>query len=152
MRKFVLALPVVFLLLAAEEGKKDTKGELKKFEGTWVPVSVEINGNKVPDETVKEIQLTFKGNSVTRKIKDKTAKATFKVDPSKDPKWFDGKGEVEEKEVYVKGVYKFEDGRLTICVARGSSKELKRPKKFSTEGGTQEAPLILVVLKKAKGE
>jgi len=150
MKKCILAVPVVFLLLAAEEGKKGANKELKTFEGTWVPVSVEVNGNKLPDETVKEIQLTFKGNSVTRKIKDKTVKATFQVDPTKAPKRFDGKGEVEEKEVHVKGIYKFENGQLTICVARGTSKELKRPKEFSTEGGTQEAPLILIVLKKAK--
>ena len=152
MKKCILAVPVVFLLLAAEEGKKDANKELKKFAGTCVIVSGEINGNKVPDDWVNKTPQTFKGNSVARKFKDKTVKATFQVDPSKDPKWFDGKGEVEEKEVHLRGIYKFEDGQLTICVARCIGKELKRPKEFSTEGGTKKTFLILIVLKKAKAK
>ncbi len=152
MRKFVLALPVVFLLLAAEEGKKDAKKELKKFEGTWVPVSAEVNGNKLPEDALKELKLTFKGNTVTRQYKGMTVKATFKVDPSKDPKQFDAKGEEDGKEVKALGIYKFDGDRLTVCSVRGRGKELKRPKEFSTEGGTEKAAVILVVLKKAKGE
>jgi uncharacterized protein (TIGR03067 family) len=91
-------------------------------------------------------------NTVTRQTKDKTVKATFQVDPSKEPKQFDAKGEEDGKEAKALGIYKFEDGKLTICSVRGRGKELKRPKKFSTEGGTKEAAVILVVLKKAKGE
>ena len=152
MKKCILVFPVVFLLLAAEQGKKDAKAELKKFEGTWIPVSGKINGNKLPEDALKELKLTFKGNTVTRQTNDKTVKAIFQVDPNKEPKQFDAKGEEDGKEAKALGIYKFEDGKLTICSVRGRGKELKRPKEFSTKGGTKEAAVILVVLKKAKGE
>jgi uncharacterized protein (TIGR03067 family) len=149
MRRYVLVLPVVALLLAADKPTADMKKELKKFQGTWIPVSVEANGKPVPREDLKDLRITFKGQRVTRKIKDDTAHATFSVDPSPNPKWFDATGVREGKEVSIAGIYKFDRGRLTLCI-RYNPVQQKRPTEFSTKAGTKESPLIMVVLKKRK--
>ncbi len=149
MKKIVLALPVVFLLLAAKQSEKDAKKELKKFAGTWEAVSLEVNGTKAGANEGKGLKAIVEGNTLTIKHGEKTVKATFTIDPSKDPKWLDSITKAGGKELKSLGIYKFEDDKLSICYTLGSG---KRPKKFSTKGGTKEAPIFLTVYEKAKEE
>ena len=135
----------------ADRPTGDVKKELEKFQGTWGPVSVEANGEPVPREDLKGPRITFKGQNVTRRYKGETAHGTFTIDPSKDPKWFNATGTQGGKEVKVVGIYKFDRGRLTVCI-RYNAADRKRPTEFSTKGGTKESPVVLMVLKKRKAE
>src|SRR5262249_19704379 len=81
----LLLVPVAFLLIAAEDAKKD----LKKLEGTWSLVSGELAGQKLPEDAVKNSELTIKGNKHTVKVGDDTFIGTHKVNPDKSPKAID---------------------------------------------------------------
>src|SRR6266496_1515652 len=57
MRMRWMALLVAGLLVAAVTAGDDAKKERKKLEGTWTAVSMEKDGEKIPDDTVKELKL-----------------------------------------------------------------------------------------------
>jgi uncharacterized protein (TIGR03067 family) len=147
MRRYALVIPVVVLLTGADRPTGDVKEELKKFQGTWVPVSLEINGKQAPRQDLKSFRITFEGRNITRRSKDGTVHATFAIDPSKDPKWFDATAVQDGKKAKAVGIYKFDRGRLTLC-SRHNAAEGQRPTEFSTKGGTKESPLVLGVLKR----
>jgi uncharacterized protein (TIGR03067 family) len=146
MLRYVLVIPVVALLVGADKPTGDVKNERKMFQGEWVPVSLEINGERVAREAFQSTQITFKGQSVTRKSKDQTVRATFTIDPSKNPKWFDATAVHEGREVKSVGIYKFERGRLTLCTRYNAAG--KRPTEFSSKGGTKESQIVVVVLER----
>jgi uncharacterized protein (TIGR03067 family) len=148
MQKYVLAIPMVVLLLGADQANKGSKKELKKFQGTWVAVSLEVNGTGAK-EGAKDFKATIKGNQITIKQGQKSGKATFTIDPSKNPKWLDATAKQGAEEVKSLGIYKFDGDKLTVVYAHGDA---KRPKKFSSKGGTKEAPVFMVVYKKGKSE
>jgi uncharacterized protein (TIGR03067 family) len=139
----------VGLLVAADNPKGGVKKELKKFQGKWVLVSMEFNGKAAPAEAVKKVRLTVKGNKVTIHEGEKETKATFKLNPAKDPKWLDATATVNGKEEKTLGIYKFDGGKLTVCYSHVTG---NRPKEFSSEGGTKEKPLILAVYQRPKKE
>jgi uncharacterized protein (TIGR03067 family) len=129
MRVCALATAAVGLLIAvstlqsvAQEGKDDlVKQELKKFQGTWTVAALEENGQKIPEDKLKEagLKVTIKGNSFVYKVGDKTVvEGTFTIDPSKNPKQLDSEGMnpggKKEKTI---GIYRFEANTLVICFA-----------------------------------
>jgi uncharacterized protein (TIGR03067 family) len=134
-------------LLVAGDKKEDAKKDLKKFQGQWVAVSVELNGKAVPDEAVKSVKVTVKGNKVTIKEGDMTSEGKFTLDPTKKPKQIDGTAKEGDKEVKTIGIYEFDGDKVKICYALAGK---ERPKEFSTKAGTQQSPLILTVYKRAK--
>src|SRR4051812_21154096 len=80
------------LALAADDKKDDAKDELKKFDGTWVVVSVEMDGEKAPEEGIKKAmpKAVGKEGTVTFFAEGKEqGQATFTVDPTKKPKTLD---------------------------------------------------------------
>jgi uncharacterized protein (TIGR03067 family) len=129
--------------LVRADVKDDVQAELKKFTGTWKVVSVEVNGDKIPDEKREKARLIFDGEKVTFKDfgDDKEQKTTFKVDPSKKPATIDIEAPPGEKES-VQGIYKFEDGKLTICGSTTGT----RPTEFKAA----DKKVVLLVLEKEK--
>ena len=66
---FVFATVMTFLwsvstFAVAQMQEKSTDTELQKFQGTWVMISAEMDGKKVPEEHVKQNKITFVGNKV----------------------------------------------------------------------------------------
>jgi uncharacterized protein (TIGR03067 family) len=143
-RSVRLVAAFVLLLIPAlvwADAKDDAKAELKKFAGTWKVLSVEADGKKIPDEEREKARLIFDGENVTfKEFGGKDDKKTFKIDPSKKPATIDIEGPAGEKEG-VKGIYKFEDGKLTIC----ASDKGERPTEF--KAGDK---VVLLVLEKEK--
>jgi uncharacterized protein (TIGR03067 family) len=110
--RFAIPLGVVLLLGAGKAPKNDK--ELQKFQGTWVAVTVEINGNE-EKEAVKGLVATVAGNKITIKHGKRSTEGTFTIDPSKKPKWLDSKAKVGDKEITTVGIYKFDGNKLIIC-------------------------------------
>ena len=53
-------------LLGADTAKDDAvKKDLKKLQGTWTVVSMEMDGKFLPDESRQKIKLTIKGENFT---------------------------------------------------------------------------------------
>jgi uncharacterized protein (TIGR03067 family) len=129
----VLVAAGAALALAADEKKDDAKDELKKFEGAWVLVSSEHDGEKAPEELIKTAKASVKGDKVTLSVGGKTVmEAEFKVDPTKKPKTIDSTataGPDKGKKSF--GIYEMEGDTLKICY-----NEKERPKEFSAKKGS----------------
>jgi len=141
MRRYGILLVTVGLLMGAQDNKKDaSKAELKKLQGTWTVVSLEGNGEKVPEETTKKMKFIVKDNNWTLDRGDDSIKGTVKLNPSKNPKEFDA--ELEESGDKVLGLYEFKGDTVKMCWTNPGG---ERPAAFS--GGEGKT---LVVYKKSK--
>jgi uncharacterized protein (TIGR03067 family) len=132
--------------LAAGQEKKDAP----KLDGTYLIVGLEAGGEKFPAELFDKAPeatrtIVIKGDKLIAKKDGKEEAITFKTDTSKTPAHInatetkpDGKTETSY------GIYKLENGVLTICMVEGG-KEADRPKEFKT---TKESKTILMTLKK----
>jgi uncharacterized protein (TIGR03067 family) len=85
-----LGLLVGILPARAIDADDAVKKELAVFAGEWKIVSRTHDGTVTPAETIKDRIMTFKEASYTIRDGDEIyVSATVKLDPSKDPKWFD---------------------------------------------------------------
>jgi uncharacterized protein (TIGR03067 family) len=82
-KKTLLGVLVIGLMTAADEKKPDDVKD--KLKGTWVMVSIEFGGMKVPDDVVKGQSITFEDDKATQRDKDKVEPMTYKIDASKKP-------------------------------------------------------------------
>lgn len=149
MRWKVLAIVVAIgVLTAADDPQGDAaKKELKKLEGSWVPVSLRLGGKEAPKEAIQNLTLTFMGNKFTVKAGDKVfGTGTVKIDPTKELKTMDTRyTEGENKGKTEVGIYKLEGDTLTTCFAETGND--KRPTSFSSKEGSKQE---LTVFKRAK--
>jgi len=104
------------LLLAQDASTEEkNKQELENLQGEWVLTSQFSRGKKVvPKPDSPFAKFTIKGNEIIFPL-DKSIKATFKIDASKDPKWFDETNEGRGTRLLI---YKLEGDSLTICTGR----------------------------------
>jgi uncharacterized protein (TIGR03067 family) len=106
------------------------KAELKRFEGTWKYVSLEMNGKLVPEASLKDSRLVFEGDRFTSKG-DATSTGTFVVDPTVMPKTIDISVEANGQKFKVLGIYTLEGDTYKICSSLGGK---PRPTDFSGKG------------------
>jgi uncharacterized protein (TIGR03067 family) len=112
----MISLTILFVLLLPDDPTSDKVEKLiaeetKTLQGTWKVVKLEPSELKVKDDyrvIFKEGKVTF-GDQPPRK---------FKLDPSKEPKWFDNDlaplfGE-KNKEFYAPGIYKLDGDKLIL--------------------------------------
>jgi uncharacterized protein (TIGR03067 family) len=144
-RWLLVAAAVVIL---GAEGKDDTKGDMKKIQGTWTVAALERDGQKIDLSTEEHVpaKAVFEGETVTITMKDgKTHKGTIKLDATQSPKAIDlipGGGPNKGK--VMKGIYSLKDDTLAIC--HGSSGD-ERPKAVGTKKGSKA---MMVVFKRSK--
>lgn len=135
MRTTLLLAAIV--VLGAADKDDDAKKELQKFEGTWVMVSGEKDGEKVADEHVKKSKIIWKGKEVSlltpHQSKD-VIRATITVDPSKEPKEMDWVRSTDpDTGKAFHAIYEFiGDDQYRVCFAPAGK---DRPKEFRTKAG-----------------
>jgi uncharacterized protein (TIGR03067 family) len=118
------------------------------MQGTWTVVSIEVNGQKLPQDKVGDAQAVIQEDHYT--LHD--FRLTFKLDPSKNPPTIDMQGKTGRNEpLTMIGIYELDGDTLRICFAKPSIKdrppETDRPKEFKTMPGTG-ASLIIYQRKK----
>jgi uncharacterized protein (TIGR03067 family) len=116
-------------LVTVDEPKDDAvKKDLQKLQGNWTVISIEVNGNKIPEDKIGDPKAVFKGDQYS--IHD--FRLTITIDPTKKPKTInmDGK-DGNGKPLTMIGIYEVEGDTLKICFAKPGEKE--RPSTFETK-------------------
>lgn len=93
--------------------------ELKVFQGEWKVVWLESGRKKRTAKEMEGMRWTFKGNQIDGANAGQKPQnlGEFKLDPGKDPKQIDLLvTEGNDKGTTLTGIYKLEDGRLTISL------------------------------------
>jgi uncharacterized protein (TIGR03067 family) len=150
-KKAMLTGAGVFLLAAlplgaADKDKdaKDDKFDAAKLVGTWKYVSGETNGQKVPEDHLKDSSVVITKDTITLKGQD-TFVIAYTLDAKKSPvavsmKITDGP---VGKDSTAEGILELNGDDLKICYAP----EGEAPKKFEAKDGSKHH---LFVLKRAK--
>ncbi len=146
-----LAIALGALGLAAARAE-DTKDDLKKLAGAWKCASKQIDGGEVPADVAKMLGYTFKGDTLTmrgglaragdRYIPTATTHSyKVKLGAKDDLKTIDLAPTAKGNKIA--GIYKFEDGKLVLCLGLNG----KRPEKFESKN---DSATDLSTLEKAK--
>jgi uncharacterized protein (TIGR03067 family) len=126
---------------------KAIQAELKRFESTWRFVSIDVEGNLVPEELFQADTLVLKGKNFTSNVRGEITHGVFKIDPTANPKtiditFTDGPG----KDNTQKGIYELDGDTQKICIARPGE---ARPKSFDTKSASGH---MIEVLKREKAQ
>jgi uncharacterized protein (TIGR03067 family) len=150
-RSAVLAGVVLAALASLAIADDAADKEAKRLEGTWKFLSLSVDGDEAPQEFIQKGRWSIRGKEITIPGPG-GGKLSYKVDPSRSPKAIDMTGsDGPGRGKTLKGIYKIEEGRLTICLPGGKKEspdlDLARPEEF---GGGQGKSLI--VLERSKDE
>lgn len=104
----------------------------ERFQGTWQLVCAESNGEKAPEERVRQIRVIIRGSSHSVMFGDQKVveNVKFELDPSTTPSSTTDTLDDGRK---VRGIYKIEGDRLTSCVA---AIDAERPTDFTAPAGS----------------
>lgn len=154
------ALLIVVLVPCLVANAADTKHttepharEIKALQGSWAPTSIEINGDKLTGDRMKEaaeLRLVFEDGKGSIKKGDQVLQEfTFTVDPKQHPKALDLtllNGSGESKQYVGKkslAIYELKGDSLKACWTLFQA-ERARPTGFST---TPDSNLLLATYK-----
>lgn len=142
----VIVIPLcVLAFLGVQASMADDNAEgLKKLNGEWAVVSMEVAGRKMPDAITKMIKLINKDGdyTVTAESDDK---GTFTIDVSKKP-----------NTMTIKGVEGPNKGKTFLCIYEQTGDDMKIcydltgkefPKEFKSEAGKL---VMLAIYKRVK--
>jgi uncharacterized protein (TIGR03067 family) len=128
------------LLVAEGEPKKDAvKEDMKKLQGTWMYVSAEKLGKPLTID--KEKRLVITGDHLRVQGSKMPREATFRLNPTTNPKHIDLTFKVKGREEAQHAIYEIKGETLKVCSAGPKG---KRPPDFDSKYG------VLLVLKRVK--
>jgi uncharacterized protein (TIGR03067 family) len=135
------------VFLAADDPEEAARKDLEKLRGTWVLVSAEHDGKKLPAEEVKKTRITIDGEKFVFPAASgigTSQKGVIKVYPDKDPKWMDSQATDAAKGKVSLGIYEVKGDDYKVCFAPPGK---ERPKEFTSPAGSGH---ILQVWKRKK--
>ena len=121
------------------------KEEMKKFEGTWRFVSLEMDGEAVPYVVIASWRWVVKGKEITWGDPAKGGrKSNFQIASGGSPKAIDLKDLAEDEAgKEFKGIYQFEGDRLKVCLPEGKRARGDRPRPEAFDGGAGRSLFVL---------
>lgn len=150
-------LPCIMAMAADTKPATEAKpGESKSLQGTWMATSIEVNGNKVSEDVMKEAgeqRLVFEdGKGTIKKGSELLGEFTYKVDAEKSPKTLDislnkGSGDFKQYEgKKSRAIYEVKGDSMKVCWTFFES-DRTRPTEFATSA---DSNLLLVTYKREK--
>ena len=145
----VITVPIVGTprtgLRAAPAGAEESRKDLELMQGRWEVISVEIDGQSMPD--AKDATVSIAGNRFSVLLKtaggEERRGMIFTLDPEKTPRAIDFTAEEgPEKGSSSPGIYELEGGSLKICSANPPL-TTARPVGFTAKKGSGQAMMIL---------
>jgi uncharacterized protein (TIGR03067 family) len=144
MRRHAVAVVAVVSLMggvglsgAADEAKEEAvKKELKALQGTWRPISQELDGKKTSEEELKDRAVVFDaaGKASLRHGDKILLESAWKIDPTKKPKAVDSTYTSGENKGKTRlGIYELEGDTLRVCLGPIGK---ERPTEFSSKPGS----------------
>lgn len=122
--------------VSCRSGGDDTKNDAKSIDGTWLPSTAELGGEKFPDEVRKSIKLVIGDGKYTVTVGQEPDRGAVKLDQSTNPKALDITGaEGPNKGKTILAIYETSGDTLRICYDLSGK---ARPTEFKTEKGTQQ--------------
>jgi uncharacterized protein (TIGR03067 family) len=121
--------------------------DVRKLQGKWEFVSMEVEGSKKPAEDIEKYRIVLEGDQWTVFVgSDVVAQTTFELDPDRNPKRIDlVTASDTDAGRLIQGIYMLKGDEFTMC-DRGAEKG-ERPTEFATR---PHSGLVLVVLKRVK--
>jgi uncharacterized protein (TIGR03067 family) len=143
--KPALLVSVVSLFSMALMARGSAADDTKLLDGTWLPVTAEIAGEKYPDKILKTMKLVLNGEKYKVEVGDQIDEGTSKADPDQSPKALDIKGTKgpNEGKTFL-AIYELKGDTLRVCYDLSGK---ARPSEFATKANTQ---LFLVTYQRAK--
>jgi uncharacterized protein (TIGR03067 family) len=115
------------------------------IQGTWLPSTAELAGEKFPDEVRKTMKLAIKDDKYTVNVGEKVDKGTVKLDSSAKPKAMDITGtDGPNKGKTILAIYELDGDTLRVCYDLSGK---SYPTEFKTKADTQ---LFLVTYMREK--
>jgi uncharacterized protein (TIGR03067 family) len=129
-----------------KDGRAAARKDLEQLQGTWMVVSMEREGEAIPQEELKGRSCVYEKDAFTLKSGDQPRRrGLVTLDPSRKLKaintWdLDG----PYTDATVPGIYELSGDTLRLCFSRPGA---ERPTEFTTKSGSG---LILVVYQRKK--
>ncbi len=143
-RRWFVTLAAALFVSSVSYGD-DVKSDTQALQGTWLPATAELGGNKFPDEILKMIKLVIKDDKYTVTVGTQPDQGTVKLEPSAKPKALTITGtEGPNKGKTIPAIYELNGDTLRVCYNLGGA---ERPTAFETKAGTQQ---FLVTYKREK--
>ena len=118
--------------------------------GDWTLVLMQLNGKKQPEELLKSIKLTIRGdkyNTVVGKEKDE---GTLELDATKEPREMDIITSVgENKGKPIRCIYEIKGDELRVCYGL---KVAERPTDFKADENTVGVVMLITYKRASKGK
>ncbi|MBC8874637.1 MAG: TIGR03067 domain-containing protein [Planctomycetes bacterium] len=119
---------------------------LKQLQGTWHVTSAMANGQLVPKEFWEKKHVITGNNVVVTQHSGETILLEIEIYPAKAPKQIDAVAQVEDKAIFIHGIYAVDSNELKLCFGQPGK---SRPGEFSTKEGDMQS---LAVLKRVPRE
>jgi len=115
----------------------------KMLDGTWLPITAELGGRKLPYESLKTMKLFLIGGRYVAKVGNVMDQGVLKLDLKTTPKTMDITGTNGPNEgKTIQAIYELKGDSLTVCYAPEGK---VRPSEFRTSA---DSNLYLVTYKR----
>ena len=144
----LLTAALLVLVAAPLRAEDDPKKALESLQGEWKIVEFIKEGFPDKPEDLKDAKVVVDGSKMTirRRAGKKGEETTITLDPKATPMAIDIKPAEKGTDAFlIKGIYKLEKDKLTICYALEGR---DRPKEFKAEDKTNQAIFVLERAKK----
>jgi len=135
------------LAKGAKNSESKRSATASSLQGTWMLKSLETEGVSFSGDLAGvNFRVAIADSMMTMQVNDKQTMSTFRLDDSATPRQIDMTEEDGPNQgQVVQGIYKIEEGLLSICVA-GAGKP--RPLTFAAPAGSGA---VMMVLKRVQG-